>query len=98
MRDLWQYNATHDGPALPDQNGPRCSQRHQDPPDEACVYEEALLSREAARIIARHDASQPLFLLYASHLIHVPLQVPQKYADAFRFIRDPFRRVAHAMA
>ena len=28
----------------------------------------------------------------------MPLQVPKKYENAFAFIKDPFRRVAHAMA
>ena len=98
VRDLWRYNATYDGPAIVDQNGPHCSQLRQEPPGERCVYEEELLSKEATRIIDAHDVAAALFLFYSSHLIHVPLQVPKKYENAFAFIKDPFRRVAHAMA
>jgi arylsulfatase B len=98
VRDLWRFNATFDGPAVADENGPGCSQREQQPSGETCVFEEELLRSEAIRLITRHDASEPLFLFYSSHLIHVPLQVPKKYEEAFSFIEDPFRRVSHAMS
>ena len=38
--DLWEYNATQDGPAQRLQNGPHCSQANQTPAGERCVYEE----------------------------------------------------------
>ena len=97
IRDLWRFNASFDGPASDSQNGVHCSQHNQAPVDEPCVYEEELLAREAAAIIARHEPSEPLFLFYSSHLIHVPLQVPVRYEAAFASVRDPFRRIALAM-
>ena len=74
-----------------------------------CVFEEALLSAEVRRVISGHAellASSPnptttkkqrLFLFYAMHLIHMPLQIPAAYEASFAFIDDPYRRKNHAM-
>lgn len=45
---------------------------------ESC-YEEAMLRERALSVIRNHEASNPLFLFYTSHLLHTPLQVPQSY-------------------
>ena len=31
--------------------------------------------------IAEHDPAHPLFLFYAFHLLHTPLQIPEKYLE-----------------
>jgi arylsulfatase B len=46
--------------------------------------------------IAAHDPSTPLFLFWAPHIVHAPLQVPQFYLDKFSFIDDSPRQ--HYMA
>ena len=35
----------------------------------------------ALDIIAAHDASEPLFLVYASHLPHYPTMVPEQFLE-----------------
>ena len=60
-------------------------------------YEENLFKERALSIIARHDPSMPLFLYYAPHIVHTPLQVPQNYLDKFDFIENSRRRYYHAM-
>lgn len=96
VRDLWEANATHGGPALAFANSPQCSQNNQNATP--CVYEEALLSRRVQQILESRDPSgAPFFLFYAMHTVHYPLEVPQAYLDAFAFIDDGLRRLSHAM-
>ena len=63
------------------------------------VWEETLFGRRAQKVIAEHDpsAGSPLFLYYASHVAHAPLQVPDLYYDQFSEIEDEFTRTYHAM-
>ncbi len=51
-------------------------------------FEDALLTREALAAIAAHpDPSRtPLFVFWAPHAAHTPLQVPQPYVDRFDFM------------
>lgn len=44
-------------------------------------YEEVIFAERAADVIRAHPAGQPLFLFYAFHLVHAPLEVPQPYID-----------------
>eukprot|EP00929_Paragymnodinium_shiwhaense_P002626 TRINITY_DN102929_c0_g1_i1.p1 TRINITY_DN102929_c0_g1~~TRINITY_DN102929_c0_g1_i1.p1 ORF type:complete len:576 (-),score=62.06 TRINITY_DN102929_c0_g1_i1:124-1851(-) len=97
MKDLWQYNETFDGPATWLANGPHCSQTNQEPEGEQCVFEEELFTAAVKRVIAKHNTSEPLFLLWSLHLVHMPLQVPKKYEDRFSFIDNSYRRLNHAM-
>ena len=60
-------------------------------------YEEALFEEKLMNIVNDHDTSTPLFLYYAAHLIHAPLQVPNKYVKKFSFIDDMNRQYYHAM-
>ena len=46
-------------------------------------YEEAVFRDRALSIIGRHERGRPLFLLYASHAAHCPLQSPRAYIDHF---------------
>ncbi len=60
-------------------------------------YEEALFKDRVLDVIAKHDPSTPLFLYYAPHIVHDPLEVPQDYVDKFSFIDDLDRQHYHAM-
>lgn len=55
------------------------------PLGQGSVYEEHLLVSEAERVITTHGRDMPavpLFLYYASHVPHTPMQVPQRNLDA----------------
>lgn len=39
-------------------------------------------------IIKQHDATTPLFLFYAPHVAHCPLQVPKDNYDRFGFMTN----------
>ncbi|XP_065828565.1 arylsulfatase B-like [Oscarella lobularis] len=61
------------------------------------VYEEQMFAEHVRQVIEAHDASTPLFLYYAPHIVHAPLQVPSEYEKKFGFIDDETRRIYHAM-
>ena len=48
-------------------------------------------------VVNNHDPSTPLFLYYAPHIAHTPLQVPDSYLNKFSFINDHDRQYYHAM-
>jgi hypothetical protein len=52
------------------------------------TYEEEILWRRASAILTSHDPVVPLFLYYAFHLVHAPLQVPDTWSRKFEFIKD----------
>ena len=60
-------------------------------------YEEALFAERVMQVLENHDPSTPLFLYYAPHIAHRPLQVPDRYAQKFSFIDDQHRQYYHAM-
>ena len=45
------------------------------------MYEETKFMHSVMTIIAAHPKHEPLFMTYASHLVHEPLQVPTVYLD-----------------
>ena len=49
-------------------------------------YEDALLAQQAVATVESHDTTRPLFLFWAPHAVHTPLQVPQLYVDRFAFV------------
>jgi arylsulfatase B len=55
-------------------------------------YEEFIFQRRMFEIIdnhaAKNESHKPLFLFYAPHVAHCPLQVPQSYLDQFDFMDD----------
>jgi len=87
--DLW----ANEGPAHGLNNTPSCSQERQ----EGCVYEDQLFADRVLAALERRDPARPLFVFWAPHIVHTPLQVPSKELERFSFIRDPFRRAYHAM-
>ena len=60
-------------------------------------YEEHLFGRYVVDIVNQHDAEKPLFLYYAPHIVHAPLQVPDEYRDKFSFIDEKKRHAGLAM-
>ena len=60
-------------------------------------YEEALFRDHVLDVIKNHNTSTPLFLYYAPHIVHTPLQVPDRYLQKFSSINDSTRQYYHAM-
>lgn len=61
-------------------------------------YEEILFFNRVKETLEAHDPATPLFLFYAFHIVHAPLEVPQAYLDKFSFITDSeTRQKYHAM-
>ena len=61
------------------------------------IYEEQMFAEHVRAVIEAHDPKTPLFLYYAPHIAHTPLQVPPDYEKKFDFIDDETRRIYHAM-
>jgi arylsulfatase I/J len=55
------------------------------------------IGENTLRVIAAHDTATPLFLNYAPHLVHAPMQAPASYLAKFSFIRDKTRATYAAM-
>ncbi|CAE7245189.1 ARSB [Symbiodinium natans] len=51
-------------------------------------YSEFLYRQELVNIVQRHDPELPLFLFYAPHVAHCPLQVPESYYSKFAWMAD----------
>ena len=100
VKDLWLHNATHQGPATWLANDPECSQKDQAPKNDGrCVYEEAILLDGVLNTIDRaKSAEEPMFLFYATHLTHMPLQVPKEFLEKFDHVDNEKRRSMRAMS
>lgn len=60
-------------------------------------YEDALFKERLLQVVSSHNNSIPLFLYYAPHIVHGPLEVPDDYLKKFDFINDNQRQRYHAM-
>lgn len=60
-------------------------------------YATELIGREAARIVAEHDPSRPLFLYVSFNAPHAPLAAPRAYFELYGDLEDWKRRVYAAM-
>ena len=60
-------------------------------------YEEALFTERVIQVVNNHDQTKPMFLYYAPHIVHTPLEVPDRFADMYSFIDDHDRQYYHAM-
>jgi len=89
--DLWD----NDRPAYNLSNPKNCSEINQ-PHD--CVYEDELFLRRVINVIEQHNPQNPLFLYWAPHNLHEPLQVPKEIERLFDFIDWEPRRLYAAMA
>lgn len=49
-------------------------------------YEDALFEQHVLAFIEAHDAATPMFLFWAPHIVHSPLQVPKPFLDKFDFM------------
>ncbi|WP_250846970.1 sulfatase-like hydrolase/transferase [Aquisphaera insulae] len=61
-------------------------------------YSTHLLGDEAARRIAEHDTSRPLFLYLAFNAVHAPHQVPDRYKEPYASLPEPRRTYAGMVA
>jgi arylsulfatase A-like enzyme len=61
-------------------------------------YSTHLLAREAARIVAEHDAARPLFLYVPFNAVHGPHQVPESYKTPYASLPEPRRTYAGMLA
>ena len=91
--DLWQNANGVEGPARGLNNSANCTQAHQ----QGCKYEDEIFAEGVLSLIEAHDPSTPLFLFWAPHNIHAPLEVPQAFLDKFAFIHDSQRQYYAAM-
>jgi hypothetical protein len=64
------------------------------PASSSCVYEDGLFQSEVTSWIQDHDtAGPPMFLFWALHIVHAPLQVPKVFLDAYADVAtDDWRR------
>lgn len=60
-------------------------------------YSTDLIGEHAARIIAEHEKSSPLFLYVPFNAPHTPLQVPKEHLDRYSDIKNKNRRTYAAM-
>ena len=100
--DLWQQDEHFDGPAVGLNNSAElCTAKDKPYPtdpitdapmdDGTCRFEDALFHRQIMNTIASHDVSQPLFVFWAAHTIHGPLQVPEPQYRLYRGLDDDRR-------
>jgi len=92
--DLW----ASDGPAYGVNGSFSCSQANQGD----CTFLDTLIVDRLLATIAAHDPAQPLFLYWAPHATHSPLEVPTEYYDRFPFVNSSnkpsnFRRLYDAL-
>lgn len=66
--DLW----AHDAPAFGLNNSWSCDQEHQ----AGCAYEDDIFANFTVAAINAHNPATPMFIYFAPHNIHMPLQVP----------------------
>ena len=60
-------------------------------------YEEDIFRERILKIVEDHSTSTPLFLYYAPHIVHTPLEVPDSYLTQFDFIDNDDRQHYTAM-
>jgi arylsulfatase I/J len=65
-------------------------------------YEDSIFEQHVLQLVEAHDSATPLFLFWAPHIVHAPLQVPQAFIDKFAFMAptdkpEHQRQYYHAM-
>ena len=90
ITDLW----TNSGPAIGQNNSWECSQSHQLP---GCRYEDDIFGDALLAQISAHDPATPMFLFWAPHVAHAPLEVPAAYLEKFSWIDKKTRGTYAAM-
>ena len=81
----WCYGADYDVkcPAFPPGGG------------DDCPYLDDVFTSQAIRAMRDHPAGSPLFLVFAAHAVHAPLQLPRAQLARFR-LKDDWRRQRYA--
>mmetsp|Transcript_13788 Transcript_13788/g.50210 ORF Transcript_13788/g.50210 Transcript_13788/m.50210 type:complete len:561 (+) Transcript_13788:81-1763(+) len=97
-RDLWKSDADSEGVAS-DMANPlsECADSGLYSTNPDCVFEEYMFRDHLLDVIDHHDPDTPLFMFWAPHSVHSPLEVPKQYWDRFDFIDTPARRDYHAL-
>jgi arylsulfatase I/J len=98
LKDLWLMNKDTKFPGEPAHgliNSPECSEAKQDVPK--CRYEDDIFVEEIKGIIRNHEANTPLFIFWAPHAPHGPLQVPKQQLMKFQFIDFDKRQKYNSM-
>ena len=65
-----------------------------------CTYVDETFATHALASVTKHDATDtahPLYMFWAPHIVHSPLQVPKVFLEKFDFIDDWRRQRYHAM-
>ena len=99
-QDLWQSDMQTQGPAKDIANTlAECSSQTSGvwSTNPACIYEEYMFQDNLLNVIDTQDPEIPLFMFWAPHSVHEPLEVPKPYWDKFDFIDKAPRRTYHAM-
>tara|TARA_B110000208_G_scaffold61718_1_gene80170 strand:+ start:64 stop:1842 length:1779 start_codon:yes stop_codon:yes gene_type:complete len=66
-------------------------------PRTSCVYEDQTFLNNILGVVDAHPVTEPLFLFWAPHIVHAPLQVPKEFADMYTYVDDPRRATYLAM-
>lgn len=62
-----------------------------------CRYEDEIFAEFVLDAIQTHNLGQPLFIFWATHVVHGPLQVPKIFLDLYNHVDDWRRRRYLAM-
>jgi arylsulfatase I/J len=62
-----------------------------------CTWEDDMLAARLLDVIAKHNASQPLFLFWSAHTVHEPYEVPDADLARYAFVDVAVRRYYAAM-
>ena len=65
-------------------------------------YEDSIFQQHVLQFIEESTPSDPLFIFWAPHIVHTPLQVPEEYFRMFDFVEATDkatheRQIYHAM-
>ena len=105
----WTDNPGFGKPARELMNSPNCSDTTQHPAGNAtanatCVYEDELFENRVHLVLRgakKNVGDKPLFVFWATHIVHGPLQVPDAYYEKVEKLLGPFpnptRAKYHAM-
>ena len=95
---MWEQSngGTLSKPANNYNNSQTCSQENQ----HGCEFEDDVFHSRVVSVLdtyVEENTSDPLFLFWASHACHGPLEVPESNYDKFAFIPFKQRRLYHSL-
>eukprot|EP00039_Didymoeca_costata_P029876 m.26828 g.26828 ORF g.26828 m.26828 type:complete len:552 (+) comp7838_c0_seq2:45-1700(+) len=103
ITDLWNKWDASQGPyghgAKTMKNGPQCSMGNQNPPNQTCVFEDDLFENRVKKVVQNHPSPDiPLFMFWATHIVHGPLEIPDAQLAKFtKIIDNKQRALYHSM-